>query len=99
MIMRLMRKYFGYWVFAILLVTLSIGLVSGGLQKYGHSDAIAVVNGDDIKYDRFSKVMQSAEEDERGRKGRDLSEIELYKLRHDTLDELVNETLALQGLK
>ena len=43
MIMRLMRKYFGYWVFAILLVTLSIGLVSGGMQKYGHEDARPVL--------------------------------------------------------
>jgi len=90
MIMRLMRKYFGYWVFAILLVTLSIGLVSGGMQKYGHSDAIAVVNGESIKYDRFAALVQASTEDERNRKGKELSDLDLAKLRHEILDQMVN---------
>lgn len=99
MIMRLMRKYFGYWVFAILLVTLSIGLVSGGMQKYGNSDSIMVVNGEGIKYDRFAALLQSATEDERSRKGHELSDLDLAKLRRDILEQMTNETLAIQGLK
>ena len=99
MIMRLMRKYFGYWVFAILLVVLSIGLVSGGLSRGGHQDAIAVVNGDSVPYARYSTIIRSAEDEERSRKGKDLSDFDLAKLRKDTLDQMVNETLSLQGLK
>jgi peptidyl-prolyl cis-trans isomerase D len=98
MIMRLMRKYFGYWVFAFLLVTLSIGLVSGGLSISGNQDAIAVVGGESIKYDHYATLLRNAEEGERSRRGRELSEKDLAKLRRDVLDQLVNESLALQGL-
>src|SRR3954468_15862887 len=81
MIMRLMRKYFGYWVFAILLVVLSIGLVSGGLKMGGNQDAVAVVNGEAIKYERYASIVHNVEEDKRNRKGKEPSDLELAKLR------------------
>jgi peptidyl-prolyl cis-trans isomerase D len=99
MIMRIMRKYFGYWVFALLLLTLSIGLVSGGLQGIGHRDAIAVVNGEGIPYEHFSDLVRSVEEQERASRGKDLSDAELSKLRRDAMDQMIDQTLALQGMK
>ena len=99
MIMKLMRQKFQLWVFWLLTVVLAVGLVLPGIQLASNRDAVAVVDGEAIKMDRFEKEVSQAVDSERERLGGELSDADSARLRKDTLDQLINESLALQGLK
>jgi peptidyl-prolyl cis-trans isomerase D len=99
MIMKLMRQKFHLWVFWILTVVLAVGLVLPGIQMASNRDAVAVVDGEPIKLDRYEKAVSQALEEERNRSGGELSEDDSTRVRKETLDQLINESLALQGLK
>lgn len=99
MIMRFMRQKFHLWVFWTLVVVLAIGLVLPGVGIGQNMDAVAVVGKDRVSLDEYNKVLSQSLEAERSRLGGELSEADAARLRKNTLNDLINEKLALQGLK
>lgn len=99
MIMKLMRQKFHLWVFWILTVVLAVGLALPGIQMASNRDAVAVIDGEPIKMEQYEKSVSQAMEEARGRSGGELSEADSTKIRKETLEKLINESLALQGLK
>lgn len=99
MIMKLMRQKFHLWVFWILTVVLTVGLALPGIQMASNRDAVAVVGKEPIKMEVFEKAVSRTIEEERNRLGGELSEGDSSRIRKDTLKQLIDESLAMQGLK
>lgn len=103
MVMRTLRNKVNLIVgmSAILLIALVVGLVAPNFMA-GSKDlatAAAVVNGQPVDAQEYSRILTQRLEQERLRQGGDLSEAESNKVRRDTLNALIDEQLALAGAK
>lgn len=97
MVMRTMRNNLGIlkWMFVLLLFVFGIGLVLPSANSRDLASAAAVVDGKPVSANRYSKVVQSRLENERLNLGGELSEGDSLRVRRSTLEELIEEELAL----
>jgi parvulin-like peptidyl-prolyl isomerase len=97
MVMRTMRNNINVlkYMFVLLLIVFGIGLVMPNSNSRELASAAAVVDGIPVDGQRYSKVVQSRLEGERQAQGGELTEGESLRVRRDTLQELIEEELAL----
>jgi peptidyl-prolyl cis-trans isomerase D len=102
MVMRTMRNNIGIlkWMFVLLLLVFGVGLVlQGNTGRRDLATAAAIVDGEPIDSQEYSRVLTQRLESERTRQGGDLSEAEANKVRRDTLNALIDEQLAVSKAK
>jgi peptidyl-prolyl cis-trans isomerase D len=95
--MRTMRANIGIlkWMFVLLLVVFGVGLVMPGyMGRKDLATAAAVVDGEPVDAQTYSRALSQALEEEHRRQGGDLSEADTNKIRRDTLNALIDEQLA-----
>jgi parvulin-like peptidyl-prolyl isomerase len=95
--MRTMRNNIGIlkWMFVLLLIVFGIGLVMPSGNSRELASAAAVVNGQPVDGQHYSKVVQSRLESARQSQGGELSEGESLRIRRETLQDIIEEELAL----
>jgi peptidyl-prolyl cis-trans isomerase D len=99
MVMRTMRQNINVlkWMFVVILLAFGFGLVlPGSMGDRDLAMAAAVVNGEAVPQQRYSRALSQQMEQARRAAGGELSEAESLKLRRETLDALIDEVLALQ---
>ena len=97
MVMRTLRKKVSLiiWMSVILLVALVVGLVAPGIMgRKDAAGAAALVNGEPVNAQEFSRALKARLEQARQDQGGELSEAESNKVRRDTLNSLIDEELA-----
>ncbi|MGH7442411.1 MAG: peptidylprolyl isomerase, partial [bacterium] len=103
MVMRTLRNKVSLiiWLSAILLVALVVGLVAPDFMSGGRglAGAAAVVNGQPIDAQLFSKILDARLEQTRQAEGGDLSDAAAARVRRDTLNALISEQLAFDNAK
>jgi len=98
MVMRTMRQNIGIlkWMFLVLLLVFGVGLVMPGtMGRKDLTSAAAVVDGEPVASQRYSRQLTARLEQERQQAGGELSEADSNKVRRDTLNDLIDEELAL----
>lgn len=102
MVMRTMRKNINVlkWMFVLLLVVFGIGLVlPGSMSNHELASAAAVVDGQPVSQERYSKLLTARLEQARRRLGGELTEAESLKIRRESLNDLIDEQLARNHAK
>ena len=102
MVMRTLRKKVSLivWMSGILLVALVVGLVAPGMMgRKDLANAVAVIDGEPVDNEAFSRELTSNLEQARVQQGGDLSEADSNRVRKETLNGLIDEQLAFSHAK
>jgi hypothetical protein len=101
MVMRSMRRNTAavWWIFIILLVAVAIGMIWSGNLSKRDATAAATVDGESISGQLYSRMINNRLEQARQDSGGELTEADSLKIRRDTLNDLVDEQLALDHAK
>jgi peptidyl-prolyl cis-trans isomerase D len=101
MVMRSMRRNTAavWWIFIILLVAVAIGMIWSGNMSKRDATAAAMVDGESVDGQLYSRMINSRLEQARQNSGGDLTEAESLKIRRDALNDLIDEQLALDHAK
>ena len=101
MVMRSMRRNTAavWWIFIILLVAVAVGMIWSGNMSKRDATAAATVDGESVSGQLYSRMINSRLEQARQDSGGELTEADSLKIRRDTLNDLVDEQLALDHAK
>lgn len=102
MVMRTMRKNLNIlkWMFMVLAVVLVVGLVlPASLGRKDLANAAAVVDGEPISGQTYSRALNNRLEQERQAAGGALSEADSLRVRRDTLNQMIDDELAFSHAK